>query len=347
MRALIYKKPGEVIVAEVSQPSIVDSTDAIVRVTLAGICGTDLHVVRGNFPGIEPGAVIGHEFVGEVTDVGHSVRRIRRGNKVMSSDFTACGYCGWCDQGDHWHCRERAFFGTGTSFGPALIGAQAEFVRVPHADTTLGVLPPGFSEEAALLMGDNLATGWVAVERSGAEPGDSVVIIGGGAIGQLAALSAQAVGVGAVAVVEPNAQRQAFAVAHGSIAVHPDSAEAMVRQVTDGAGADVVLEAVGGNGPLDLATKLLRPRGRLVSVGLHVAEQWALPVSRAFSDELSVTFAIGDAIRVRRQLTRLVGGGAFDPTVVIDLRGPLSAGPAFYRDLSAQKCMKAIIYPQQ
>ena len=166
MRAVIYTSPGEVALAEVPLPVIVDSTDAIVKVTLAGICGTDLHVVRGDFSGIEPGTVVGHEFVGEVVELGSAVRRFKPGDKVMSSDFTACGHCGWCDRGDHWHCHERAFFGTGTSFGPALAGAQAEFVRVPHADTTLGLLPPGCSQEAGLLMGDNLATGWVAVERA-------------------------------------------------------------------------------------------------------------------------------------------------------------------------------------
>ncbi len=201
MRALIYKSPGEVAVAEVPKPIIVESTDAIVKVTLAGICGTDLHVVRGDFPGMTPGSIVGHEFVGEVIEVGRSVQRVRLGDQVMSSDFTACGRCNWCDRGDHWHCADRAFFGTGTAFGPPLSGAQAEDVRVPHADSTLGLMPPNCSAEAAILMGDNLATGWVAVERAGTEPGDCVVVIGGGAVGQLAALSAQVAAAGIVVVV--------------------------------------------------------------------------------------------------------------------------------------------------
>ena len=343
MRAVIYTSPGEVALAEVPLPSIVESTDAIVKVTLAGICGTDLHVVRGDFPGIEPGTVVGHEFVGEVVEVGGAVRRVKQGDKVMSSDFTACGHCGWCDRGDHWHCRERALFGTGTSFGPALTGAQAEFVRVPHADTTLGLLPPGCSEEAALLMGDNLATGWVAVERARVEPGDGVVVIGGGAVGQLAALCAQAAGAGVVVVVEPNATRRAFAQAHGSLGAHPDDAETLVRRVTGETGADVVIEAVGGNGPMELAMKLAGPVGRIVSVGTHAAEQWAFPVARAFRDELTVGFAIGDAIRLRRRLLRLVAGGAFDPTVVIDVRGKLDDVPHLYKQLSTQQHLKVVV----
>ena len=347
MRAVIYTGPGEVALADVTMPSLMEPTDAIVKVTLAGICGTDLHVIRGDFAGMAPGAVVGHEFVGEVVEVGSAVGRMRPGDTVMASDFTACGRCGWCDRGDHWHCRERAFFGTGTSFGPALAGAQAEFVRVPHADTTLGRLPAGCSPEAALLMGDNLATGWVAVERARVEPGDSVVVIGGGAVGQLAALSAQAAGAGVVIVVEPNATRRAFAQAHGSLAAHPDEAASFVRQVTGETGADAVIEAVGGNGPMELALTLAGAVGRVVSVGTHAAEQWAFPIARAFRAELSIGFAIGDGIRLRRRLLKLVAGGVFDPTVVIDARGNLADVPRLYQQLAAQECLKAVVSPHR
>jgi alcohol dehydrogenase len=345
MRALIYKSPSQVELSNVPEPRIAEPTDAIVKVTLAGICGTDLHVVRGDFPGLLPGAVIGHEFVGKVVAIGSAVRHLRLDDAVMSSDFTACGYCHWCGDGNHWHCAQREFFGTGTAFGPALSGAQAEYVRVPHADSTLGLIPPNCTAEAALLMGDNLATGWAAVERANIEAGDVVVVIGGGAVGQLTALAAQAATAGVVVLVEPNPQRRAFAEAHGSLAVHPDQAAAFVRSATDGVGADVVVEAVGGNGPLDLAMALARPRGRIVSVGAHVAETWAFPVGRAFSDELSLSFAIGDGIRLRRRLLRLVTSGALDPTVVIDARGTLAQGPELYRQLAEQKLMKAVVTP--
>jgi threonine dehydrogenase-like Zn-dependent dehydrogenase len=263
----------------------------------------------------------------------------------MSSDFAACGQCRWCDDGEHWQCADRAFFGTGTAFGPALSGAQAEYVRVPYADSTLGLMPPNCSPEAALLMGDNLATGWVAVERAGTRAGDCVVVIGGGAVGQLTALSAQAAAAGIVVLIEPNEQRRAFAQAHGSMTAHPDDAQALVRLVTDGTGADVVLEAVGGNEPLNLAMSISRPRGRIVSVGAHAAETWAFPVARAFRDELTVSFAIGDAIRLRRRLLRLVAGGAFDPTVIIDARGSLDEAPDLYRQLASQQRLKAVVSP--
>jgi threonine dehydrogenase-like Zn-dependent dehydrogenase len=345
MRAVVYRAPGEVALAEVPRPVMVDATDAIVRVTHAGICGTDLHVVRGDFPGMVPGAVVGHEFVGEVVETGSAVQRIRRGEAVMSSDFTACGRCRWCDRAEHWQCGQRAFFGTGTAFGPMLAGAQAEYVRVPHADRTLGVLPAGCSPEAGLLMGDNLATGWVAVERAALEAGECVVVIGGGAVGQLAALSAQTAGAGIVIVVEPHEGRRAFARAHGSLASHPDEALAMVRRLTGGDGADVVVEAVGGNGPLDLAMAMARARGRVVSVGAHASETWGFAVGRAFREELSLSFAIGDGMRLRRKLTGLVSGGAIDPTVVIDARGRLEDAPVLYRLLATQQRLKAVITP--
>jgi threonine dehydrogenase-like Zn-dependent dehydrogenase len=196
-------------------------------------------------------------------------------------------------------------------------------------------------------MGDNLATGWVAVERARVEPGDSVVVIGGGAVGQLAALCAQAVGAGIVVVVEPNATRQTFARAHGSLSTDPGNAESLVRRMTGEAGACVVIEAVGGNGPMELAMKLAGPVGRIVSVGTHAAEQWAFPVARAFRNELTIGFAIGDAIRLRRRLLRLVTAGAFDPTVVIDVRGKLDDVPSLYKQLSKQQHLKVVVSPHQ
>jgi threonine dehydrogenase-like Zn-dependent dehydrogenase len=343
MRAVVYREPGRIEVGEVPRPELVDDTDAIVRVQLSGICGTDLHVMRGDFSGMQPGMVVGHEFVGEVVEVGVAVKRFRLKDIVMSADFTACGRCRWCDEGDHWHCGERAFFGTGTAYGPALAGGQAEYVRVPHADTTLGELPAGCSPEAGLLMADNLATGWISVERAAVGVGDCVVVIGGGTVGQLTALSAQAMAAGVVIVVEPAEGRRAFARSQGSLAVHPDEAPEVVKRLTGGIGADAVIEAVGSNLALDLALTLVRPRGRVVSVGAHTAEKWSFPVAKVFASELNLGFAIGNAIRLRGRLFRLLASGAFDPTVVIDGRGRLEDAPRLYAELDAQRLLKAVM----
>ena len=345
MRAVVHAGPGRVEVRDVPEPAVQAPTDALVRVTLAGVCGTDLHAVAGDFPGMEPGGVVGHEFVGDVVAVGAQVRTLRAGDHVMASDFTACGHCRWCGRGDHWECPDRAFFGTGTAFGPALPGAQAELVRVPHADTTLCRVPDGCSDEAALLLGDNLATGWAAVERGGVLPGSVVAVVGGGAIGQLAALSAQAAGAACVLVVEPNEARRHVARDNGSVAVAPGEGGELARRLTDGDGADVVIEAVGAPAVLETCFALVRRRGTIVSVGAHADPTWPLPLARSFAEELTLTFAIGDAIRLRQRLLPLIRTGMLRPEALIDTRAPLSAAPDAYARLRGQQIMKAVLRP--
>jgi len=346
MRAVVYQGPGAVDIREVPPPELIHPRDALVRVRLAGICGTDLHVIAGDFPGIQPGAVVGHEFMGEVLSVGSAVTLFKPGDNVMASDFTACGHCHRCGRGDHWECRERAFFGTGTSFGPALAGAQAEIVRVPHADTTLAPIPRGCPDEAAILLGDNLATAWAAVERSRLEPGEIVAIFGGGAVGQLASLSAQAAGAGAAIVIEPNAGRRAFARANGGLVASPEDATALVAALTGGEGADVVIEAVGNQAALASAFEIVRKRGRIISVGAHSVESWSFPLAKSFANELTIGFAIGDSIRLRPRLLSLITTGVLDPTVVIDCRVGFSGAAEAYADLKAQRAMKALIDPR-
>lgn len=345
MRAIVYAGPKSVKVAEVPDPRIEAPTDVLVRVRMSAICGTDLHVISGRFPGIEPGATIGHEFVGDVLEVGSAVRRFKPGDHVMGSDFTACGRCRWCDRGDHWECAHRGVFGTGASFGPALGGAQAELLRVPLADVTLAPVPAACSDGAALLIGDNLAAGWVAMERAALTPGESIAIIGGGSVGQLTALCAQTVGAGVIVLVEPNADRRRFAEAHGSIAATPEEAPALVKRLTDGDGADVVVDCVGGRGPLETAFALVRRRGRVVSTGVHADQSWDFPVSRGFNDELTLTFALGDSIRLRSRLVSLVATRALDPAVVISKVIPLDAVPDAYQEFAAQKVLKVAIDP--
>lgn len=345
MKAIVFQRPGEVAITDVPQPVISEPTDAIVHVTLAGICGTDLHAVHGDFPGVTPGTILGHEFVGEVAQVGSAVQRIRQGDRVLASDFTACGHCRWCDRSAFWQCPERAFFGTGTAFGPALDGAQAEYVRVPHADNTLGLMPAACPPEAGLLMADNLPTGWVAIERAQTRPGDFVVVIGGGTVGQLTALSAQTVGAGIVLVVEPSADRRAFAERNGALAATPEAAPDLVRQLSHGDGADIVIEAVGNGKTLSLGMSLVRAQGHLVSVGTHVARGWELPIAEAFMKEKTFSFAIGDAIRVRHQLLQVITSGALDSTVVIQERGTLADAPRLYARLARQEFLKAVVSP--
>ncbi len=277
MRAVTYAGDGAVRVTGVPDPRIEAPTDAIVEVVRAAVCGTDLHLVAHD-DGLPAGTVLGHEFVGRIVETGPSVHAHRVGDLVVGADFTACGACWWCRRGDHWECTQRRFFGTGSAFGPPLVGTQAELVRVPYADTVLCTVPDGVPVDAAVFLGDTLATGYAAVRRAEPLPGDTVAVIGGGPVGQLTALAAQAAGAGAVLLVEPVDARRAVATREGSVAVAPEDAAATAARLTDGRGADVVVDAIGGPRGLDAAFDLVRRRGTVVSVGVH-AGAWELPAA--------------------------------------------------------------------
>lgn len=338
MKAVVASRRDQIRVDSVPEPVIQDAGDAIVRVRRAAVCGTDLHVVgRGER------LVPGHEFVGEVTETGGAVAAVSPGDLVVGADYTACGHCWWCRRADHWHCPQRRFFGTGTVFGPVLDGAQAELVRVPHADVVLRQVPAGISLDAAVFLGDTLATGYAAVQRAGYRPGDTLAVIGGGPVGQLTSLVAQACSAGAVVVVEPVESRRAFAAANGSLATEPGGERALVDELTDGRGADAVVDAVGGAVGLDTALGLVRAGGTVVSVGVHSEQTWPLPAERAFNSELSVRFVIGDFMRDAEQLGALLRSGAVDPTVVASEHVGLDDVPGAYHRMAERVTLKALI----
>jgi alcohol dehydrogenase len=339
MKAIMVTGPDQVSVASVADPQIQDPGDAIVRVRRAAVCGTDLHVAGHGGERFIPG----HEFAGEVTEAGGAVTAVSAGDLVTGADYTACGSCWWCRRGDHWHCPERRFFGTGTTFGPALDGTQAELVRVPHADVVLRPVPAGISLDAAVFLGDTLATAYAAVQRAGYRPGDTLAVVGGGPVGQLTSLVALACAAGIVVLVEPVAARRDFAAASGALAAEPDSARALLDEVTDGRGADAVVDAVGGALGLDTALYLVRRGGTVVSVGLHPEDIWPLPAARAFTDELSIRFAIGDFMRDAQPLCALLRAGVVDPTVVASERVSLDEVPAAYRRMAQRSTMKALV----
>ena len=343
MRAVVYAGPGRVELADVPEPTVAEPGDAVVRVTTSAICGTDLHLISGHAEGITPGTVLGHEFVGEVVATGPGVTRFRRGDLVLGADFTACGHCWWCRRGDHWECAERSFFGTGTAFGKTLAGAQAEFVRVPFADVVLSKLPDGCTPDAAVFVGDALATGYAAVERAGVAPGDVVAVIGGGAVGQMVSLACQTVGAATVVLVDLVASRRSLAASQGALAATPEDARRIVDAVTEGRGADVAVDAVGGARPLAAAGDLVHARGTVVSVGAHFDETFDFPVGRAFAEELTLSFAIGDSLRLRDRLLPLVATGVLDPTVVVSERVALEDVPGAYSRFARHEVVKVLI----
>jgi alcohol dehydrogenase len=342
MKAVVYSAPGIVSVTSVPDPVLSDAGDALVRVERAGVCGTDLHLISGGH-GLAPGDVMGHEFVGVVTEIGAAVRGVRVGDRVAGADFTSCGSCWWCRAGAHWECESKSFFGSGTVYGSQLDGAQAEYVRVPFADVALQRLPDTLDWEAALFLGDILATGYGAVRRADFRPGATVAVVGGGPVGQMASQSAQACSAGPVVVIEPVETRRDLAEQCGAIGASLEDAESVIAELTDGRGADVVIEAVGGSRGLETALKVLRRRGTLVSVGVHSDPQWPLPVARAFADELTLTFAIGNAIRDRDEIVSLLAAGLIDPTVIIDNRVGIDDAVSGYAAMAARSSVKTVL----
>jgi threonine dehydrogenase-like Zn-dependent dehydrogenase len=343
MKAVLYAGDGQVAVESVCEPSLADPSDAVVRVRRAAVCGTDLHVVA-HAEHLPRGTILGHEFVGEVVEIGSAVRGHSVGDLVVGADFTACGTCWWCRRGDHWECAERRFFGTGASFGPPLAGAQTEFVRVPFADTVLRTVPDGIGLDAAVFLGDTLATGYAAVRRADLRPGDTVAVVGGGPVGQLTSLAAQACGAGVVILIEPVEARRDLAARQGSITSAPETAKDLVGQLTDGRGADTVIDAIGDERGLETSFSLVRRRGRIVSVGVH-SGTWQLPAARAFADELTLRFAIGNLMRDGEELTALLRSGVIDPAVVATETVPLDAAPDAYRRMAERRALKSLISP--
>ena len=344
MRAVVFDSPGRVALADVPEPRIEDPADALVDITVSAICGTDLHALHG-LPGIPPGTVLGHEFVGEIVAVGSAVQDRKVGELVNASDFTACGRCWWCRNGDHWECEDRSFFGFGSVFGEALPGAQSEMIRVPHADSVLCPVPEHCNAEAAVFVGDTLACGFAAAERGGVMPGETVAIVGGGTVGQMASLACQTIGAAAVIVTDMLPARRQVAADNGAIPASPDEASGIIAEFTDGRGADVAIDAVGGPEPLLAACDLARRRGRIVSVGAHFDATFPYPIARAFADELTLTCAIGDSIRLRDRIFPLLSAGIIDPTTIVTSSVSLAEVPEAYQRMAGYDELKVLIRP--
>lgn len=343
MRALVYVGPERVEVTDVPAPVLLEPTDVVVQVTSAGICGTDLHASSGHMSGVTPGTILGHEFTGVVSEVGRAVSGLAVGQSVMTADFAVCGRCWWCRRGARWHCPDRRFFGTGTAFGPALPGGQAEFVRVPFAEVTLAPLPAGLAPDAALLLGDNLATGWMASKRGRVQPGDVVAVVGAGPVGQMSSLAAQMHGAAVVIVSDPHPGRRATAAAQGGVAVAPDQTRAAIDGVTDGRGADVVVEAVGGSRGLDAALGLVRKGGSVVSVSAHLQATWDFPLASAFASELALNFVIGDSIGIRDEVLAVLAAGMLDPAFAVSSHERFERAPEGYLAMRQMTQSKVVL----
>ncbi len=309
MHGVCFRAPGVVAWEEVVDPAIEDTTDAVVAVDMAGLCGSDLHPFFGREQGLDPGTVMGHEFVGRVLEVGAGVVSVRPGDRVYAPFSTSCGHCAACRSGLTSRCERGQLFGW-RSGGVGLHGGQAERVRVPLADGTLKVVPNGLSSEAALLLGDNFSTACFCADLADIRTDGVTVVIGCGSVGLLGILAAQLAGAGAIVAVDLVAERRGRAAALGAVAVEPGpDVRAAVAALGGARGADSVMEFVGLPGAQRLAWEVLRPGGTMAVIGCHCAP-FAFTPSEAYDKNL--TYRTGRC-PARHYMERLT------PRVVADL----------------------------
>lgn len=281
MRALVYHGPGQKAWEEVPKPEITEDTDAIVRVDSVTICGTDLHILKGDVPAVTDGRILGHEAVGTVESVGGGVKTVKTGDRVLVSCITSCGRCRFCRVGQYGQC----LGGGGWILGHKIDGTQAEYVRVPFADTSTYPMPEGASDEQILMLADILPTGYeVGVLNGGVRPGDVVAVVGSGPIGLSAIMGARLFSPSHVVAIDLADSRLEAAKQFGAdVVVNNARLDPLkvVGSLTEGLGADVTIEAVGVPATFELAVKLARPGGRIANIGvhgepatLHLEEQW-------------------------------------------------------------------------
>ena len=269
MRALLYQGPGKKSWQAVPDPQIIDPTDAIIGVDTTTICGTDLHILKGDVPAVIEGRILGHEAVGTVEAVGSAVTTVRPGDRVLVSCISACGRCRYCREGHYGQC----VGGGGWILGHLIDGTQAEYVRVPFADTSTYAVPPGVSDERLLMLSDILPTSYeVGVLNGAVKPGDTVVIVGAGPIGLAAMMTARMFSPRHIVGVDVADTRLELAKSFGAdetVNSGHDDVVARVHGLTGGLGADVAIEAVGLPETFELCTDLIRPGGRVANVGVH------------------------------------------------------------------------------
>ncbi|MFF7891933.1 zinc-dependent alcohol dehydrogenase family protein [Streptomyces sp. NPDC007907] len=268
MKGFVFHGPGQSAWEDVPDPEIKEPTDAIVRVDAVTICGTDLHILKGDVPEVPSGTVLGHEAVGEIVEVGSDVRTVRPGDRVLVSCITACGRCRFCKDRAYGQCQG----GGGWILGHLIDGTQAEYVRVPQADLSVHPLPGALTSKDAVLFADIFPTAYeVGVINGGVRPGDTVAVVGAGPIGLAAILTARLYSPERIIAVDLADSRLEAARRFGADAVAPvrDQPEPLVDDLTDGVGADVVIEAVGVPESFEMCTRMVRPGGRVANVGVH------------------------------------------------------------------------------
>lgn len=348
MKAVVYHGARDVRVETVPDPKIKDQNDVILRITKSAICGSDLHFYRGSIP-LDDGFVVGHEFMGVVEEVGKGVRYFKKGDKVVAPFWVSCGHCGNCLNGYPTSCTGGGgCFGFGEALG-GFSGGQAEYVRVPFADTTLEKVSEGIADDRVLFLGDILSTAYFCAEWGRIKPGDTVVVFGDGPLGLLATASAGLFGPSRIITVGHHDFRLDLAKKLGcDIAVNAkkEDAVAKIMEITHGQGADVSLECIGSTNAVLDAIKIARPGGTISFIGF-MFQELPIPMLDFYLKDLTFRGGVCPAKNYIRKLMPLVESGKLDPTLVITHDLPLADTPRGYElmDSKAENAIKVVLTP--
>jgi alcohol dehydrogenase len=311
MKALVYHGPGDRRWEEKPEPQLQAATDIVVRMNTTTICGTDLHILKGDVPAVEPGTTLGHEGVGTVVEVGENVATVQPGDRVLMSCISACGHCRFCKEGHYGQC----LGGGGWIFGHLIDGLQAEFARVPFADNSVYKVPEGLSDEQVLFLSDILPTGYeVGVLNGRVEPADTIAVVGAGPIGLAAMLTAKLYSPSLIVAIDLADARLERAKEFGAdltINNGREDAVARIKELTGGLGADVAIEAVGVPATFELCTELIRPGGRVANAGVHGTAA-SLHLERLWIANATITTGLVDTFSTPT-LLKLVQQGRLDP----------------------------------
>ena len=312
MKALVYHGPGEKSWSDVPERQIEKPTDVIVRIDTTTICGTDLHILKGDVPAVTPGRILGHEGVGVITEVGDSVTQLAVGDNVIISCIKSCGQCSFCQQGIFAHCLgDEGASGIGWVFGHLIDGTQAEYVRVPYAENSVHKLPEGVTNQQGVLLSDILPTGFeIGVQYGGVKPGDVVAVVGAGPVGLAVVATAGLYGAARIIAVDLDANRvkqaKKFGATDGVNSGDPDWKD-QIMALTDGWGVDVAVEAVGVPQTFQMCTEIVRPGGRVANIGVH-GESVDLPIQNLWIQNIAITMGLVNS-NTTPMLLKLVTSG--------------------------------------
>lgn len=303
MKALVYHGPGKRSWEEKIKPVIKNSTDAIIKITKTTICGTDLHIMKGDVPEVIDGLILGHEGIGIIEEVGSGVSNFQVGNKVLISCITSCGICSYCKKGMYSHCESGGWI-----LGHLIDGTQAEYVRIPHADTSLHHIPEGVNEEAIVMLSDILPTGFECGVLNGKiSPGDIVAIVGAGPIGLATLLTAQFYSPAEIIMVDLDENRLNVAKTFGATKLVSDNAIDEIMKFTNGKGVDVAVEAVGIAQTFDICQSIIGAGGRIANVGVH-GKSVELHLEKLWSKNITITTRLVDTITTPLLLKAVLSG---------------------------------------